>query len=208
MDKLSLREKIAEILSFAIYEINYDRLTVFGQQDVSVNTDKILALLPPKPEMSEEEIKEIINITIANIAVGNKSNGLVNELASALASRIGKPAEEECMCGAVATEHCPVHGISGTLQTGEKPKEYCNVTRQKCIAHFKGVDHLGTCNTGCQWYREDSLCPNGFPYPTPPAIEPLTIGYTDVASKVQALNEKVNELIDRINHLTQSGKER
>jgi hypothetical protein len=30
------------------------------------------------------------------------------------------------MCGAVATEHCPIHGISGELQMGEpepKPKE-------------------------------------------------------------------------------------
>ena len=48
------------------------------------------------------------------------------------------------------------------------------VTRQKCIAHFKGVDGLGTCNTMCQWYHprkvkgktkrlKNSICPNGTP---------------------------------------------
>lgn len=30
---------------------------------------------------------------------------------------------------------------------------------QKCKAHFKGIDGLGTCDTECQWYNEE--CPNG-----------------------------------------------
>ena len=34
------------------------------------------------------------------------------------------------------------------------------IKRQKCGAHFEGGDHLGTCDTGCQWYVPKKLCPN------------------------------------------------
>jgi hypothetical protein len=34
------------------------------------------------------------------------------------------------------------------------------IRRQKCNAHFKGVDGLGTCDTKCQWYNKKiKKCP-------------------------------------------------
>lgn len=38
------------------------------------------------------------------------------------------------------------------------------VKKQKCIAHFKGVDSKGTCDTKCQWYLKDKYCPNSNKY--------------------------------------------
>lgn len=32
-----------------------------------------------------------------------------------------------------------------------------------CIAHFRGIDGLGTCNSLCQWYRKGEKCPNSNP---------------------------------------------
>ena len=33
------------------------------------------------------------------------------------------------------------------------------IKRQRCGAHFKGKDGLGTCDTECQWYRPKRKCP-------------------------------------------------
>ena len=33
----------------------------------------------------------------------------------------------------------------------------------RCCCYFKGRDGLGTCNTGCQWYRKDGFCPQWIP---------------------------------------------
>jgi hypothetical protein len=35
------------------------------------------------------------------------------------------------------------------------------IKRQKCNAHFRGIDGQGTCDTKCQWYRPKTKCPNG-----------------------------------------------
>ena len=30
--------------------------------------------------------------------------------------------------------------------------------KQKCKAHFYGIDGLGTCDTECAWYNQDCPC--------------------------------------------------
>lgn len=92
-----LGERIADVITKNMEGLDYLELA-----------DQILALLPPR--LSEEEILSEIN------KYGYWKNGVEWDfwkrgIAHALAGRIEKPIieEKECLCGAVASDYCPIH---------------------------------------------------------------------------------------------------